>query len=190
MEKDIKRYIEAILFASDSPVSMNTLKRVLGIDSVVSIRDGIKELNEEYFDHSFGIRKIAKGYRIYTNPEYAETIKSLKRDRELPNLSISSLETVAIIAYKQPITKNEIENIRGVSSDGVMKTLLNRDLIKALGKSDLPGKPMLYGTTNQFLEYFGFKDLDDVKIIAKEIWDEFDREPPKIFNQDSYNNEE
>lgn len=88
---------------------------------------------------------------------------------------------MAIIAYKQPITKNEIEHIRGVSSDGVLKTLLNRDLIKVLGKSDLPGKPMLYGTTNHFLEYFGLKNLEDIKIIAKEIWDEFDEENKKIF---------
>ncbi len=186
MEKDIKRYIEAILFASDSPVSMSTLKKVLGIDSIVTIRNAINELNEEYTEHSFEIRQIAKGYRLYTKPEYAEVVRAMKKDRDLPNLSSSSLETLAIIAYKQPITKNEIEHIRGVSSDGVLKTLINRDLVKVLGKSDLPGKPMLYGTTNHFLEYFGLKDLDEIKTIAKEIWDEFENE--KIFNQDSYNN--
>ena len=182
MEKNIKRYIEAILFAADAPVSMNTLKKVLGIDSVVTIRNAIEELNDEYTEHSFEIIQIAKGYKIYTKPEYSDIIRSMKKDRDLPNLSTSSLETLAIIAYKQPITKNEIEHIRGVSSDGVLKTLLSRDLIKVLGKSDLPGKPMLYGTTNQFLEYFGLKNLDDVKSIAKEIWDEFEKENKKILD--------
>ncbi|MCD6245284.1 SMC-Scp complex subunit ScpB [candidate division WOR-3 bacterium] len=181
MEKDIKRYIEAVLFAAESPVSISLLKKILGIDSIITIRNAIEELNNDYAEHSFEIRQVAKGYRIYTKPEYSDIIKEMKKDRDLPNLSTSSLETLAIIAYKQPITKNEIEHIRGVSSDGVLKTLLNRDLIKVLGKSDLPGKPMLYGTTNHFLEYFGLKNLEDIKIIAKEIWDEFDEENKKIF---------
>jgi segregation and condensation protein B len=112
------------------------------------------------------IAGLAGGYQFITRPEYAVYIKKLQKIRP-PKLSAQSLETLAIIAYRQPIIKAEIEAIRGVSADGVIKTLLDRRLVKIAGRQDVPGKPMMYATTNEFLQYFGLKDLNSLPSLRE-----------------------
>ena len=111
--------------------------------------------------------EIAGGYQIVTHPSYLPWIKKFKNTSTSNKLSMAALESLAIIAYNQPIIKAELEHIRGVNSDGVMKTLLDRRLIKIMGRKEVPGKPLLYGTTREFLQYFGLKDLTELPTIKE-----------------------
>ena len=159
----IKRVIEALLFVSQKPVALDELRQALdGLDEE-AVKGAIEELRENYVkeERSFGIAELAGGYQIVTNPEFAPWINRLfKRDE--PRLSNPSLETLAIIAYRQPLTRSEIEAIRGVNVDGVIKTLLDKDLIKVRGRKDAPGRPITYGTTDEFLKRFGLKGLEQL----------------------------
>jgi segregation and condensation protein B len=167
-DKEAKSIIEAALFISGEPLTIDSLKKLLEIDKFNTERL-IKELVSEYSLRNSGllIVEIAGGFQMVTNPTCAPWVKKLLSTAVPKRLSQSSLETLAIIAYKQPVTKAEIEAIRGVNSDGVVKTLLERRLIKILGRKELPGRPLMYGTTKEFLQYFGLKDLTELPTLKE-----------------------
>jgi len=159
----IKSIIESLLFVSDKPLSLQELAEVLKKDKK-EIEKSIKDLAEEYKSKEAGISiiKVAGGYRMCANSSNEEWIKKLYKERNKQKLSRASLETLAIIAYRQPITRLEIEEIRGVDSSGVIHHLLDLELISIRGKKEVPGRPFLYVTTKKFLEYFGLNSLEDL----------------------------
>ncbi len=160
----IKGIIESILFVSEKPVTVNQLRDVIeGMDSN-EIKKGIMALQEEYAQRKSGIviMEIAGGYQMMTNPTYAMYLRKFYSHRHKERLSKPALETLAIVAYKQPVSRQDIELIRGVNSDGVVNHLVNKGLIKIIGRKDVPGRPYIYGTTKQFLEYFGLRSLSDL----------------------------
>jgi segregation and condensation protein B len=160
---EAKQIIEALLFVSDKPVSIDTLKEVLGSIEPTRIRAIMEELNAEYASggRSFRIKEIAGGFQMLTDPVYSKWISELYR-RPSDKLRGPALETLAIIAYRQPVTRSEIEVIRGVNVDGVLHTLEERGLIRTRGRVDAPGRPILYGTTSEFLQHFGLGSLDEL----------------------------
>lgn len=174
-----KQIIEALLFSSPRPLSTKELLKYLTYREPTSFSNPfnpppkteeeimklLEELNYEYRGHGhvFEIVNVNGKWQLMTRPEFAPWIELVIGERPRPaRLSQSALETLTIIAYRQPITRAEIEEIRGVSIDGVLHTLIERGLVKVIGKSDLPGRPLLYGTTELFLEVFGLKDLSDL----------------------------
>ncbi|MBN1526008.1 MAG: SMC-Scp complex subunit ScpB [Candidatus Omnitrophica bacterium] len=160
---EAKSIIEAILFVSDKPVAAATLKEILKNLEPADIAKCVEELNSEYGSsgRSFSIREIAGGYQMLTDPLYSKWISELyKKGPE--KLRGPALETLSIIAYKQPITRGQIEAIRGVNVDSVLQTLEERGLIRTRGRVDGPGRPILYGTTTEFLQHFGLKSLEDL----------------------------
>ncbi len=163
---DIKRSCEAILFTSNEPVSLKRLKETTKVETP-KIREAITQLKQEYDKEgrSFQIIDIAGGFQITTRPEYAETIKAFLKKYRTHRLSKSALETVTIIAYRQPITRAEIERLRGVSVEWVLNTLDEKELIRVVGREHKPGAPNLYGTTKEFLRYFGLNKLIDLPKI-------------------------
>jgi len=161
---ELKAAVEALLFVSDIPVSIKRLREVLGEEvEHGELRDAVSSLLIEYDSPGRGVRisELAGGYQITTRPEYAQYVKKLQKIKP-PKLSSQALETLAIIAYRQPLIRAEIEAIRGVNADGVIKTLMERRLIKIAGRQDVPGKPIMYATTQEFLLYFGLKDLSSL----------------------------
>jgi segregation and condensation protein B len=164
--KEKKDIIELLVFSSGEPVTLNSLKEVTGF-SENEIKELVEELMEEYEKRNGGvvIKEIAGGYQFITNPRYGEWVRKFRKTVNTSRLSMAALETLAIIAYKQPIIKAEIDEIRGVNSDGAIKTLLERRLIKIVGKKEAPGRPFLYGTTKEFLQYFGLKDLTELPTL-------------------------
>jgi len=161
--------VESLLFASDIPLPLSKLKAVLDELSVEEIKSIIQELNQKYREnnHSFAIREIAEGYQMYTLPEYSPYIDQLYTLRRAQRLSQAGLETLAVIAYRQPVVKSVVDHIRGVDSGGVLHTLLERKLITILGREEGVGHPLIYGTTPEFLVYFGLKDLKDLPKIEE-----------------------
>jgi segregation and condensation protein B len=156
---EIKAIAESLLFASGTPLSLRRIAEVIGVVQA-DVRPAIALLREEYAAPGHGIRlaEVAGGYQFRTVPEYAEYVKTLVREK--PNrLSRAALETLAIIAYRQPITKVEIETVRGVDVDGVLNSLMAKKLVRVMGRKDVPGRPWVYGTTPQFLEVFGLSEL-------------------------------
>ncbi|MBF0522393.1 MAG: SMC-Scp complex subunit ScpB [Candidatus Omnitrophica bacterium] len=160
----IKGVIESILFVNEQPVALEQLKKVFPAVGMGDIKKALGLLQEEYQTRKSGmvIMEIAGGFQMLTNSIYAESVRAFYKTKHKEKLSKPSLETVAIVAYKQPVTRADIEIIRGVNSDGVVEHLLNKELIKIIGRKDVAGKPYLYGTTKQFLEYFGLKSLEDL----------------------------
>jgi len=160
------------LFFSGEPLAPSALKGITEMDEP-EIRRVMEGLIADYRGSDGGvlIAEIAGGYQMITNPCFAPWIKKLRGSQVSSRLSLAALETLAIVAYRQPIIKTEIEQVRGVNADGVIKTLLDRRLIKIMGKKEAPGKPLLYGTTREFLQYFGLKDLAELptlKDLARE----------------------
>jgi len=158
--------IESLLFVSDIPLGLDRIKEVLGEVSKKDIQRMLSELGEDYARsrRGFALVEVAEGYQLRTRPEHAEWIKRLQRVKPFA-LSQPALETLAIIAYKQPIVRSDVEKIRGVDSGGVLRTLLERNLIKILGKKDIPGRPLVYGTSKRFLETFGLKNLSSLPTL-------------------------
>lgn len=156
--------IEAILFASDAPVSTGRLSTITGEPSVKTIKETVAELEEFYrsCSRSFGIVEVGGGFQIATLPEYAPTVSLLFKSRRKARLSQAGLETLAIVAYRQPISRTGVEAIRGVNCDGVLATLTDRELIVISGRGEGLGRPFLYSTTSRFLEYLGLKDIRDI----------------------------
>jgi segregation and condensation protein B len=176
---DIKPILEGLLFVSESPVRLETLLEILPESSKETILEGIHRIRTEYEDSSKGLElvEIAGGYQFRTKPKWAEWINRLKKMKAV-KLSQSALEALAIIAYRQPVIRPAIEEIRGVDSGWVLRTLLEKGLIKIMGRKDLPGRPIIYGTTKAFLELFSLNTLSDLPSL-KEI------QPPQAAGETS-----
>ena len=158
-----KGIVEALLFVAGEPVSVSSLAKTTEMHEL-EIRTLMNELMTDYRARNSGILivEIADGYQMVTNPDTGTWVKRFKNTLASSKLSQPALETLSIIAYKQPITKLEIDQIRGVNSDGALKSVLDRRLIKVIGKKDAPGRPYLYATTREFLQYFGLKNLSEL----------------------------
>jgi segregation and condensation protein B len=159
-----KGIVEALLFASDAPLSPDRLRDVVGDVTDGELAEIIESLRADYREsgRAFDIFQLEGGYQVLSRAEYAEWVEQLFVERRKAKLSRASLETLAIIAYKQPIVKTEIEMIRGVGADGVIRTLMERNLVTITGRAEGVGRPLLYGTTEQFLNYFGLNELTDL----------------------------
>jgi segregation and condensation protein B len=171
MEKPLELIIEALLFASSKPLSVQEIQKCLPDIPPSEIRAALTVLQAAYdaMERSFCLREVAEGYQIRTRSAYAPYV--LKMLRSSPSrLSRAALETLAIIAYKQPIIRQEIEQFRGVDAGGILRTLLEKDLIRIMGRKTLPGRPLIYGTTKKFLEVFDLKDLESLPKL-KELKD-------------------
>lgn len=163
---NIKYAIEGILFAAGEPVKASKLAVVLNSD-IESVKEAVEELKKEYeSEHrGFNIIEILEGYQICSRPEYYTYIQEILGEQRKQPLSNAAMEALAIIAYKQPITKGQIEHIRGVNSDGCVNRLYERGLIDEAGRLDAPGRPILYVTTENFLRCFGLKDPQELPPI-------------------------
>lgn len=161
-----KALIESLLFVSSEPVTLSTIFKTTDIKEH-DVKTIIDALIDEYRERISGIMivEVAGGYQMVTNPDFSSYIKKFKNINISNRLSQAALETLSIIAYRQPLTKFEIDQIRGVNSEGPVKSLLEKKLIKIMGKKETPGRPFLYGTTNVFLNYFGLKNLDELPPI-------------------------
>ena len=176
----LHRIIEAILFASQKPVSAKELSNFLkgAADAAKEnpaiacfakvkapqLQDAIEQLEKEFAEtgRSFEVRESAAGWQLVTKADFAPWLRQLFPENRQARLSAPAMETLAIIAYRQPITRADIEAVRGVAVDGVMQTLLDRNLVRIAGRADIPGRPLLYETSQFFMEHFGLKDLDDL----------------------------
>ena len=164
--EEIKAIIENILLAADQPVSEAQFKNLFG-DEVekVSFKSVLEELIDEYNSRSLQILQVAEGYQLCTRHDYSNWVRKFLKFDKTRKLSQPSLDTLSIIAYKQPLTKAEVEEIRGVDSSGVVRTLLEKKIISPGGRKKVPGRPIMYRTTRKFLEYFGLKDLSDLPTL-------------------------
>jgi len=167
MQRDeLKSIIENILLAADQPVHVGELEKIfLNAAEKKDLQLTLEELKEEYQSRNLQILEVADGYQLCTRHEFNDWIrKFLKFDRS-SRLSQPGLDTLSIIAYKQPLTRQEVDDIRGVDSSGVIKTLLEKKVIGPAGRKKVPGRPIMYRTTQKFLEYFGLKDLNDLPTL-------------------------
>jgi segregation and condensation protein B len=157
----VKREIEALLFATDSPLTVARLRKLLPETGASELKAAVAELASEYAEagHAFTIVEFGGGWQIATRPEYAPLVEQLLRTRRYARLSRAGLEVLAIIAYRQPITRLEIDEIRGVQSSAALATLQERNLVAVVGRSDTIGHPLLYGTTREFLNHLGLSGL-------------------------------
>jgi segregation and condensation protein B len=162
-EEWVKTYIEGILFISESPVKTGTISESLDIPEG-KIKQVIRMLEQEYIEQNRGfvLKKISGGYRLYSNPALNEVLQRFVKTNIRTHLSQAALETLAIIAYRQPITRTQIAEIRGVRTDSVVLTLLDKGLLKEAGKLKEPGNPILYRTSDRFLELLGLNNLKDL----------------------------
>lgn len=182
---DFNAIVEALIFASPEPVSSSALARCLrqqeeseagsagtGAGTAITAKtvgDAVERLNRLYEEQGRAFRIVAEagGWRFLSHPDYAPWIERLLPDRKPPRLSPAALETLAIIAYRQPVTKTGIEAIRGVGVDGVLQTVVDRGLVRTVGRASQPGRPALYGTTELFLAHFGLHGLDDLPNVSE-----------------------
>lgn len=168
VEVTIETIVEAILFASDEPLTPAKMANIVET-TPRQIRDSIEALNQQYKDNNnaFRIEEVAGGFQMLTLSVYNTWLKKLLRTRSESKLSPAALETLAIIAYKQPVIRADVETIRGVACGEVIRSLMYKGLIKIVGKAEVLGRPMLYGTTKKFLETFGLKSLKDLPKIEE-----------------------
>ena len=176
-DSEIRKIIEALLFASPEPLTQAKVNGIFNPDTP-NLKEVVLKLNEQYVhdDHAFEINEVAGGYQLVSRKEYEHFIRKMLSKSGRISLSSAALDSLAIIAYKQPIGRYEVEAIRGVDSSGVLKTLLNRNLIKIKGRDSGPGRPLLYQTTNKFLEHFGLNRLSDMPKL-KEITELMEADP-------------
>ncbi|BBO81396.1 segregation and condensation protein B [Desulfosarcina ovata subsp. sediminis] len=169
MAEDLKYIIESLLFVAETPLTLEQLKGVLEGEETAAIKAALESLIADYDTRNGGfvLRQVAGGYQFRTQGRFNEWIKRLIKPNA-PRLSKAALETLAIIAYNQPIIRSDIEHIRGVDSGGVIRMLMERKLIRVLGRKEIPGRPLIYATTKHFLEVFELKDLKDLP-TPKEI---------------------
>jgi segregation and condensation protein B len=184
MAKSLKLIVEALLYAAEKPLSAREIHSFLPDVKIIDINSALKVLRYEHeaMGRSFALKEVADGYQFRSRSEYGPYImKMLQRS---PNrLSKASMETLAIVAYKQPIIRQEIERLRGVDVGGILRGLLEKGLIRVMGRKNLPGRPLIYGTTKRFLEVFDLKDIDSLP-KPKEI-ESFSSDELEIrFNQD------
>ena len=172
MDNDkLKPILEALFAASDKPLSVNQLFELFGGDidhpNKDEIRKAIEDLTEKYQQGGVELKQVASGYRLQVRADY-ETWVTRLWEQKPPRYSRALMETLALIAYRQPITRGEIEDIRGVSvSTNIVRTLEERDWVKSLGHKEVPGRPTLYGTTREFLDYFNLKSLNELPTLAE-----------------------
>ena len=172
----LKSVVESLLFVSDAPLTLDRLCSILEEYDPDDIRDALAELDADYVREGRGIclAEVAGGWQLRSRQENADFLRRLSRIRPY-RFSQSAMETLAIIAYRQPITRSEVEYLRGVDSGGVLKTLLDKKLVRILGKKDIPGRPLIYGTSREFLEAFSLKDLAGLPTL-KEVRELTDRD--------------
>ncbi len=158
--------LEALLFVSAEPLVPKELKQITGMHES-DVAELLEEIAGDYSGRGGGVvvGKVAGGFQMMTNPEHTDMIRLLRGKGRSQKLSLAALETLAIIAYKQPITKAEVEELRATNSDGIVKSLLDKHLVKIVGKKEAPGRPMLYSTTREFLQYFGLDDLTELPTL-------------------------
>ena len=181
--EELKSIVENVLLAADQPINAGELCKIFldGTDKD-QLQSTLDELKEEYSSRNLQVTEVADGYQLCTRHEYNDYIrKFLKLDRST-RLSQPSLDTLAIIAYKQPLTRQEVDEIRGVDSSGVIKTLLEKKVIGPAGRKKVPGRPIMYRTTQKFLEYFGLKDLSDLPTL-EDLREELEGEEVPIQTQ-------
>jgi len=167
--ENIKHIIETLLFVVETPLTIDGIRKAIPDAEAPDIRNALSALSSEYEARKGGfyLREVAGGYQLRTRPEFTEWIRRLLQPKS-PRMSKAALETLVIIAYKQPIIRSDIEHIRGVDSGGVLRLLLERELIRIIGRKKIPGRPLIYGTTKLFLEVFDLKDLRELP-TPKEI---------------------
>ena len=168
-DQELQLIIEALLFASDEPLTVRRMRDILKLKDARVARRAVEALRQAYADGRRGIQieEVAGGYRLLSNREYAPFVEQLRKTERQSRLSQAALETLAIVAYKQPIHRADIEAIRGVQVDAVVRNLQERGLIRVVGRDDVLGRPFLYGTTRRFLEVFGLKSLADLPSVEE-----------------------
>ncbi len=156
--------VEALLLASGDVLTVERIRDLLGLASVIHVREALEEIRTRWQEAGLAVEvdELAGGVRVATRPEYAEYVRRLSRRPEVDRLTPSLLETLSIVAYRQPVPRVEVERIRGVQCGDGLRGLLERRLVKVTGRSDQPGRPLLYGTTRRFLEIFGLRSLQDL----------------------------
>lgn len=164
---ELKSILEALLFAAPGPVRLEQLALAAEVDPGL-VAPLLAELEEEYRRtcRGFVLVALAEGYQLRTRPEHAEMVRRLQSSRPV-RMSRAALEALAIIAYRQPVTRADIDYLRGVDSGGVVKSLLDKRLVRIVGKKDIPGRPLLYGTSREFLEFFGLQSLEDLPTLKE-----------------------
>jgi segregation and condensation protein B len=160
----LKRELEALLFATDSPLTVARLKKIFPEIETGEFKELVGQLQKEYEDsgHAFTVVEFGGGWQIATKPEFSPIVEKMLKTRRFTRLSKAGLEVLAIIAYRQPITRLDIDEIRGVNSSGAISTLTERNLIAVVGRSQAVGNPLLYGTTREFLNHLGLKGLNQL----------------------------
>jgi segregation and condensation protein B len=178
--EQLKAIVEALIFASPEPLTPKILFKLLSDEPKEDVIAAVRAVEQDYATRrGLHVAEVAGGYQITTRPELHEWVRRLFNERTSQKLSVAALETLSVIAYKQPITQAEIGEIRGVNTSGVLSTLLERHLIKIVGRKNVIGRPFLYGTTNEFLIRFGLRDLNDLPKI-EDMAQQLGFEPPTV----------
>ena len=185
MSDGLKFALEALLFASEKPLSVEEIKHAFDENvSVEDIQSSLAVLKQDYEsqERGFHLTQTAGGFQIVTHPRFAAYLKKFYQAREKKRLSQAALETLSVVAYKQPVTRADIEFIRGVNVDGAIRSLMEKDLIRMTGRKDVPGRPILYGTTRDFLERFGINSLKELPPLSEFTEKDLDQNllPPEI----------
>jgi len=164
----LKAIIEALIFASDTPVTVTIMERILEDVSKKEISSALDDLTREYEEREGGIslKEVAGGYQFRTGETLTPWVLKLKGQRTM-DLSPAAMETLAVVAYRQPVMKSEIERVRGVDVSGILRGLLEKNLVRIMGRKNVPGRPIIYGTTGKFLETFGLKALSDLPTLRE-----------------------
>jgi len=167
--QEIAAVVEAVLVATDSPLSAAKIAELAQLPGQRAVKQAIADLNERYEQTgcTFRVEEIANGYQILTLPEYHDVVSRLHKSRSDSRLSQAAMETLAIVAYRQPILRADIEAIRGVACGDVLRGLIEKQLVKIVGRAEVLGRPMLYGTTRHFLKVFGLANLDDLPRVEE-----------------------
>jgi segregation and condensation protein B len=161
------RPLEAVLFVADEPLTAAVLGQVIGVDRRTA--EGLLEALADHHERSgsgLTLRRVAGGWRLYTHPDAGDAVERFIRSSRHTRLTRAALETMAIVAYKQPVTRHQVESIRGVNSEGVLRALVERGLLAEVGRDEGPGRPVLYGTTAEFLERLGLDSVGDLPAVA------------------------
>ena len=169
-QNEMKYAVGAVLFASEKPLTPEKIKEAFADEiTAAQIRSILETLKEEYSQQNRGFQlfEIAGGFQVATDPRFAMHLKRFYQSREKRKISQAGLETLSVIAYKQPVTKADIEFVRGVNVDGPLRTLLEKNLVRVAGRKEVPGRPILYGTTKEFLEHFGLNSLKELPVLSE-----------------------
>jgi len=185
-EQELKGIIEALLYVSPEPLTVDKVTTVLAGPPRIVVHNAIRSLQQDYDQEGRGLHivEVAGGYAMVTRPDCAPWITRLHKAKASAKVSRSAMETLAIIAYKQPIVRAEIEQIRGVETSGVLRTLLDQKLVRMVGRKDIPGRPIMYGTSKVFLQRFGLRDLRDLPPL-REFKDLGQGETPDLFSDET-----